>query len=195
VRRDRQREETRQRVYEAALEIFRRDGVAASRIEDISSLAGVSRGSFYFHFPTKDDVLLERVRTSEARIAAALAALDEATPVEEVMRAFAREFTREWEAEPVLWPDCGVVALRHTAVRPAAADVRSVRAVLAERFRRAAAHRELSSAVAPELLSDFFLVNSFGGALAWSSNPNALPLEGVLAGVAQLFLDGARRRR
>ena len=56
--RERQRLETHRRVFEAALEIFIRDGVAAARIEDITSLAAVSRGSFYFHFPTKEDVLL-----------------------------------------------------------------------------------------------------------------------------------------
>src|SRR5579859_5481335 len=105
MRRRQQREETRQRVYEAALEVFRKDGVVASRIEDITDRAGVSRGSFYFHFPTKEQVLLERSRVSERRIAAVLAALDGDPPIEEVLHAFGREFTREWQADPRIFPE------------------------------------------------------------------------------------------
>jgi len=32
---------------------------SASLAEDIAQLAGVSRGTFYFHFPTKEAVLME----------------------------------------------------------------------------------------------------------------------------------------
>lgn len=60
--RDLQRQETFVRVYEAALEEFRRVGVDKARVSDICQLAGVAKGTFFFHFPTKDDVLLERQR-------------------------------------------------------------------------------------------------------------------------------------
>src|SRR5205085_7825923 len=60
-KRDLQREETRHKLYEAALEVFRRDGVAAARIDDITRAVGTSRGTFYFHFPTKEHVLVERM--------------------------------------------------------------------------------------------------------------------------------------
>ena len=56
--RDRQREETRRRIYLAALDVFRRTGVAPAHIDDIAGAAGVSRASFYFHFPTKEHVLV-----------------------------------------------------------------------------------------------------------------------------------------
>ena len=50
---------TRRRIYEAALDEFRRVGFAAASISRITRLADVSRPSFYFHFPTKEHVLLE----------------------------------------------------------------------------------------------------------------------------------------
>jgi AcrR family transcriptional regulator len=192
MRRRQQREETRQRVYEAALEVFREDGVVAARIEDITDKAGVSRGSFYFHFPTKDQVLLERSRVSERRIAQVLVALPPETPLDQTLSAFGREFTREWQSDPRIFPEAGMVALRHTSTAIAEGRVEPVRAALASHFRRAAEHGLVSAAVPAELLSDFFLVNSFGAALAWSGNPDRLGLDSVLESVAYLFLNGVK---
>jgi len=59
TRRERQRLETRGRLYEAALAEFRRVGFANAQIEAIVERAGVARGTFYFHFPTTEHVLLE----------------------------------------------------------------------------------------------------------------------------------------
>ncbi|HEX4291065.1 MAG TPA: TetR family transcriptional regulator, partial [Trebonia sp.] len=49
--RDAQRQQTRQRVYAAALAEFKRTGMAAADVGDIAAAAGVARGTFYFHFP------------------------------------------------------------------------------------------------------------------------------------------------
>jgi AcrR family transcriptional regulator len=70
--RDAQRQQTRQRVYAAALAEFKRTGMAAADVADIASAAGVARGTFYFHFPTKEHVLAELERHEEARLVAQL---------------------------------------------------------------------------------------------------------------------------
>jgi TetR/AcrR family transcriptional regulator, repressor for uid operon len=57
--RDRQRLDTRERVFEAAMAEFARVGVAQAQIESIIDLAGVSVGTFYRYFASKDAVLLE----------------------------------------------------------------------------------------------------------------------------------------
>jgi AcrR family transcriptional regulator len=74
-RRARQRADTRERLFLAALDEFRTEGVAAAQIDRIAKAAGVVRGTFYFHFPTKDDVLFELRRRSDSRILARMAAL------------------------------------------------------------------------------------------------------------------------
>jgi TetR/AcrR family transcriptional regulator, repressor for uid operon len=66
--RDAQRQLTRQRVYTAALAEFKRTGMAAADVGDIAAAAGVARGTFYFHFPTKEHVLAELERHEEARL-------------------------------------------------------------------------------------------------------------------------------
>lgn len=66
--RDSQRDLTRQRLFDAALAAFRREGFDRASVAQIAKQAGVSRASFYFHFPTKDHVLLELQWNLELRI-------------------------------------------------------------------------------------------------------------------------------
>lgn len=65
-RRTAQRLATREKLLRISLEEFRRVGFARADIAAIVERAGVARGTFYFHFPTKDDVLAE-LRLREER--------------------------------------------------------------------------------------------------------------------------------
>jgi AcrR family transcriptional regulator len=49
-------EATRRALLEAAHRIFARDGFEASRIEDIAGATGHTRGAFYGHFNSKEDL-------------------------------------------------------------------------------------------------------------------------------------------
>jgi TetR/AcrR family transcriptional repressor of uid operon len=71
--REAQRLQTRQRVLGAALAEFQRSGMAAAEVSAIISAAGVAHGTFFFHFPTKEHVLLELETREEVRLAAELA--------------------------------------------------------------------------------------------------------------------------
>ncbi|MBB3604172.1 AcrR family transcriptional regulator [Mycolicibacterium sp. BK556] len=53
----------------AAIEEFQRAGTSSADINAIVEAAGVSRSTFYFHFPTKEHVLLELIRGDEDRLA------------------------------------------------------------------------------------------------------------------------------
>ena len=64
-RRERQRLETRERLYETAIAEFQDVGFNDAQIDRIADKAGVARGTFYFHFPTKEHVLLELQRRAE----------------------------------------------------------------------------------------------------------------------------------
>jgi TetR/AcrR family transcriptional repressor of uid operon len=70
--REAQRRQTRQRVYAAAIAEFKRTGMAAADVAVIVKEAGVARGTFYFHYPTKEHVLAELERNEEVRLAAQL---------------------------------------------------------------------------------------------------------------------------
>ena len=52
-------EETRTRILEVAQEAFARYGYDATGVAEICRRAGVTKGGFYHHFPSKQDVFLE----------------------------------------------------------------------------------------------------------------------------------------
>jgi len=57
--RERQRAATRERLFAAALAEFHSRGFEHANVAEIARAAGVSRPSFYAHFPTVDHVLFE----------------------------------------------------------------------------------------------------------------------------------------
>src|SRR6195952_4290089 len=67
-----QRLETRARLFDAALTEIGSSGLAAADVTAIATAAGVVRGTFYFHFPTKEHVLVELERNEEVKIVAEL---------------------------------------------------------------------------------------------------------------------------
>src|SRR3954465_11055960 len=67
-----QRLETRARLFDAALAEIGRSGLAGADVSTIAATAGVVRGTFYFHFPTKEHVLVELERNEETKIVAEL---------------------------------------------------------------------------------------------------------------------------
>ena len=78
--RQRKRLETRARLYSLAVNEFRRVGIEKTRIRDIVERAGVVPGTFYFHFPTKNHVLLELGNRYVARVVDALPGTPEDPP-------------------------------------------------------------------------------------------------------------------
>ncbi|MGO9925754.1 MAG: TetR family transcriptional regulator [Mycobacterium sp.] len=71
--RETRRLQTRQRILGAAIAEFTRSGMAGADVGAVVAAAGVAHGTFYFHFPTKEHVLLELETREEARVAAELA--------------------------------------------------------------------------------------------------------------------------
>lgn len=203
--RERQREDTRQRIYDAAMEIFRRDGFESARVDDVARAAGVSHGTFYFHFATKDEVLIQCLRASETRVVAALDEVPAEKGLVPALEMVCAMIAREWEGDPQIFRDVGLVALRYlfkgevanitAALDPAAPRPEpksQTSAALVARFRAAAERDEVTRLLPAQVLSDLFLMNVFAATLSWCAEPAGRPLGLILGGVVRLFLDGAR---
>ena len=120
-RRSRQRLETRERLYTAALAEFREVGFVAASVERIVAATGVARGTFYFHFPTKDHVLLELQRRHESEIVERLALLPDSVSIVALVRAVVEGVLAEEEriGDTRLFRDLLAVYLR----RPEGVDL------------------------------------------------------------------------
>jgi len=68
--REMRRLQTRERILGAAIAEFQASGMAGADVNAIVSAAGVAHGTFFFHFPSKEHVLLELERREESRMAA-----------------------------------------------------------------------------------------------------------------------------
>lgn len=56
--RKRQKAQTRERVVEAALELFTRKGIVGTTTADIARSIGMSHGVIFLHFPKRDDLVM-----------------------------------------------------------------------------------------------------------------------------------------
>jgi len=189
--REKQREETRRKLYLAALEVYRRDGMQACRVEDIAQKAEVSRAAFYFHFPTREHVMLERIRESDAPLLSYLTEAPNELPLRQLLERFVELVATNWKDDAKLVPDMGAVAMCHTAQLGDDRDANEVRAAITTRFAAGADRGEISASLPPDTLADFFLANVLSTLLAWAGSPE-LDLQFMLKGTVHLFFNGAK---
>jgi len=116
--REAQRLATRARVFDAALAEIGRSGLAGADVASIAAAAGVVRGTFYFHFPTKEHVLVELERAEEVKIVSKLAtATTEAGDLVAMLRLLVRQvLAAEKRLGPVVFRD--MLGLHFSATRP-----------------------------------------------------------------------------
>lgn len=72
TQRDRQKRATREALRSAALRLFAEHGFRETTVDDIAGAVGVSKRTFFLHFPSKEDVLLGHVAEQLALLRAEL---------------------------------------------------------------------------------------------------------------------------
>ena len=60
--RQRRKEARPQELLQAALQLFDQKGFAATRIDEVAQKAGVSKGTLYLYYPSKEDLFKAVVR-------------------------------------------------------------------------------------------------------------------------------------
>ncbi|WXK24311.1 TetR family transcriptional regulator (plasmid) [Mycetohabitans endofungorum] len=70
--REQSREQTRQRLMDAAQTLFVKKGFDASSVEDVAAAAGYTRGAFYSNFKDKAELLLALLKRDHGNIQQAL---------------------------------------------------------------------------------------------------------------------------
>jgi AcrR family transcriptional regulator len=187
-----QKEATREHVYTEAMRLFQVHGYENVNIDDIVRAAKVARGTFYFHFPAKDDVLLELIRRNDQIIVARMRGAKRARSLEKVLEATCAGFADAWRDRRALLPHAGAVALSRIAQVAAERDREPLRIELAQHVEVALSAGELRATMPAQMIADLFLLDVFAALMAWAvlGRPS---IDNVLAGITDLFLHGAAR--
>ena len=152
---------------------FRRVGFANAQTTKIAEAAGVGHGTFFFHFPTKEHILLELQQRAQTRMSDQLRSRRGRPPsvkgflrrvidliiVEEV--AVSTELLRELLAVHVRR------LLNVDAIPAPLVDV------IAQFFRQASERGEVRTDLGPDELAGFFLAALFGVLLRRAESPKA----------------------
>lgn len=161
--RSRKGQQTRERLLGAAIAEFKRGGMAAADTAAIASAAGVAHGTFFFHFPTKEHVLLELEQREEVRIAKLYTQfLKKPHTLEDGLRESMRlVIGLERRLGDVLFKD--FLALHFSQTRPPASDTQEhpVISGVAREIELAQQQGEVAADVSPWNSAVFFLLGFY----------------------------------
>jgi len=188
TRRERKRDLTRARLYEAALDEFRQAGFDRSSVSRIARKAGVSRASFYFHFPTKEHVLLELQWSLERRTAERIAGCESlCAALEQLVEGVIEAEASVEDAE--LYRDMLKIYVRRSDGLPLEDLASPVLDELRRHFVAGVANRELRAGLEPEQATHLCLTSVFGF-LIGTAEPSATRRADLHALVSLYLEDG-----
>ncbi|MEV0430868.1 TetR/AcrR family transcriptional regulator [Micromonospora sp. NPDC050495] len=99
--RSRRREDTRQRLFVAAVDLIAEQGFSATTVDDIAARAGVAKGTVYYNFESKTVLFEELLRHGIGLLTADFRAAVDGLPPREALAALVRaelEYIRRYRA-------------------------------------------------------------------------------------------------
>jgi AcrR family transcriptional regulator len=189
--REQQRQRTRARLYEEALAEFARVGFDRASVTEIARAAGVSRPAFYFHFPTKEHVLLELQWHKEREL---VEALDGCDTLAKTLMTLADALVTSLEsiAGPGVARDMFSIYARRPDWPPLDEQPFPLARLIEERFAEGAARGELRAGLDPKAASLLCLTGVFGYLMA---SPESTDPRAGLRTMLSLYLSDDPDRR
>jgi AcrR family transcriptional regulator len=161
--REAKRRQTRERLLQASIAEFRKNGIADADVDKIVATVGVAQATFFFHFPTKQHVLLELEHREEERMAEQLSRLLTAPHgLADVLREAARlVIGLERRFGAVLFKD--ILALHFSQTRPVAEDGRDYPMIvlITDEIEQARVRGEIKGDINPMHSAAFFLLGLY----------------------------------
>lgn len=182
-------------IIEAAINVLARVGFAGLRIEDVARQAGISKGSVYLYFSSKEELF---AAVLESFVGQPLDAFREALDKPEIpardrilaMIAGVAEQMRALGSVISIWLEFYALAARDSNVRSAFAGYfADYRQVLAQMIEQGVAQGEFHSVDAGEVaIAISALIEGTG--ILWTVDREAVQLEQQLEGSVRLLLAG-----
>ncbi|MCL4455529.1 MAG: TetR/AcrR family transcriptional regulator [Deinococcus sp.] len=195
-RRERQKQRRRDRIYQAALDLFREQGFHQASTGEIAKRAHVSRGTFFNYFPYKEAVLLDFGASLLAELReSAKQEIDAGEAPLVVLRGLWKRLAEVSEREAALLSPLFYELLNPDPARARAAfealplgDL--VAEVLLPLRKEGRLRQDLSLERIARSIADFYLLS----ALRWASYTPGRNLEEEMLKFLNLMLEGALSR-
>jgi len=101
-RRTRRRNETKERLFRTALQLFAKKGYVNTRVDEITAAADVAKGTFFNYFPTKEHLLFSLSERQQEVIRRAGAAASGARSIKPVIEQFAHDIASGPGGSPLM---------------------------------------------------------------------------------------------
>jgi AcrR family transcriptional regulator len=194
-RRERKKDETRERITQAAIDLIAERGFEATTVDDIAARADVAKGTFFNYFPRKEavlDALPERIGNEMEQVTSEILA-DEGTALEKLTR-FCMEITaRHVENRELSRLFMGrLMASPHDAMENVPARMRALlRAIIEQGQERGDLRGDIDAGRASSMVQGIAL----GTVMGWlCSGPDAFDLQAEMKKRLQLFHNGLAAR-
>lgn len=187
------REQTTQRLLDAAQRLIARKGLDAASVENIAAAAGYSRGAFYSNFKTKDDLFIELLRRDHVKTTQELMDLRTSTTlsVDQVQARAGEIYAHMFRDNESFmnWTEARMMAVRDTRFRA------KLEALLGEKRAQIAAFIQyfydrvgVAPVMAPDKMAMGFMSLAEGVRLFMMSSPSEMTAPTAEA-LLSLFVD------
>jgi AcrR family transcriptional regulator len=191
-RRQRRREETAEKIFLAAMELFVHKGFAQTTVEEITRAADVGKGTFFNYFPSKEHILGYLIERQKGAVEAhVLLARKGTVKVPEVLARLGRRLTSFPAKSPQMARTMIAAFLASNDVRTKIATEMALgRRWLAEIVEMGQERGELRRNLSPMTMAWTFHRALIGTVLLWAVDPSS-PLEKQVSDTIEMVMAGA----
>lgn len=183
------KQERRDRLYEAALALFREQGYEQTTVDQIARRAGLAKGTFFNYFATKDAILRYMGEREIGRLGAASMLGGSASAVANLKR-FMGALAGSLEADRPLVKlifDKGITVPELMAGNAGGFSIRPAASLM---IRRAQKLREINPLLDPDVLADALDALYLQQLVRWCNVETPYPLGERMTGMLDLMLMG-----
>lgn len=188
---------TRERIQDKARELFLQRGFDATSLEMIVRAAGVSKGAFYAHYPSKASLIHEYLGTLDLDYLRRYDALSGNRDAASVLMDFTDSVAEILESrlgQDILRTVYRAQIAREITLDPFVSRDRELYRVYGEILRRGIRDGQFRTDIDCESVADHIVMAIRGMVFEWCSRSPGFDLRGELASHIGLLLEGLRAR-
>ncbi len=188
----------RQLILDTAARLFREEGYASISLRDIAAECGVTTGSLYHHFGSKEEIVTEVLRIGVVRVAdevrRAVMSLDPASDTRTILHAAIHAHLHALlKLQDYTSANVRIFGQVPASIREKHIVVRDAYELYWHKLLQHCAERGEFHPARDLRLARLFLINALNGSLEWY-RPGMTSIQKLSHELTELFLDGLRQR-